>query len=254
MLALLSPAKKLDFTSSPPVLEYTHPVFSEQSQALIDRLKDLPKNRLKALMKLSEALTDLNFERYQSYQTPFTLENAKQAIYAFRGDTYVGFEVDSLSEEDMVYAQEHIGILSGLYGVLRPLDLIQPYRLEMGTKLATSQGKTLYDFWGETLLKYCLEHVKTHKVPVIISLASNEYIKSVKAKDIPLMTCHFKEIKDGIPKTIGLFAKRARGMMARFIIQNRIEDPDGLKDFCSGGYMFKEALSSPSDLVFTRKP
>ncbi len=254
MLALISPAKKLDFISKPAISEYTDPLFSKHSQELIDILKAFPKNRLKSLMGLSDSLTDLNFARFQTYHTPFTPENAKQAIYALRGDTYIGLDADHLSKSDIEYAQEHLGILSGLYGLLRPLDLIQPYRLEMGTKLATSKGENLYDFWGTTLLDTCINHVKTHKNPVIISLASNEYIKSISSKktDCEFITCHFKEIKDGTPKTIGLFAKRARGMMARFLIQNRIENLLELQAFHEDGYRFEKNLSSKTDFVFVR--
>ncbi|MGB1076673.1 MAG: peroxide stress protein YaaA [Bdellovibrionales bacterium] len=254
MLALVSPAKKLDFGADAPLEMFTQPMFQGQSQALIDVLRAMPKSRLKALMGLSDNLTDLNYERYQNYQTPFDLSNAKQAVYAFRGDTYVGLDVDSLSAEDVGYAQEHLGILSGLYGVLRPLDLIQPYRLEMGTGLATSEGENLYDFWGAQLAQKIEAMVSDHKDKTVICLASNEYIKAVpvKALGVPFVTCHFKEVKNGTPKTVGIFAKRARGMMARFMIKNKVETPEGLKDFDIDGYGYESTLSDDKNLVFIR--
>ncbi len=255
MLALVSPAKKLDFSTPPPCDAYTQPMFQDQSQELIDVLKSFPKSRLKAMMDLSTKLTDLNYERYQNYHTPFTPDNAMQAIYAFRGDTYVGLDADSLSEDDIEYAQGHLGILSGMYGMLRPLDLMQPYRLEMGKKIPTSKGEDLYDVWGDVLAKTCNQLVQPHPNPAVICLASHEYIKAVSVKDLigPFITCHFKQIKDGEPKVIGLFAKRARGMMARFMIQNRIENPEGLKAFDQDGYVFNPVLSSDTDFVFLRK-
>jgi cytoplasmic iron level regulating protein YaaA (DUF328/UPF0246 family) len=255
MLALVSPAKKLDFATETQCSDFTQPLFQGQSQALIDILKDIPRSRLKALMGLSDKLTDLNYDRYQHYSTPFDPSNAKQAVYAFRGDTYVGLDADSLSVDDVAYAQNHLGILSGLYGVLRPLDLVQAYRLEMGTKLPNDQGENLYDFWGDRLSQYCEEALGDHKNKTIISLASNEYIKSIrlKALSVPFITCHFKEVKDDVPKVIGLFAKRARGMMARYMIQNRIETPEDLKNFDMDGYVFNASLSSEQDFVFLRK-
>ena len=255
MYALISPAKKLDFDSEWSASDTTQPDFLVQSQALVDVLKALPAARLQALMKLSDKLGALNYDRYQRYEAPFTRENARPAVYAFRGDTYVGLDADSLPADALSYAQDHLGVLSGLYGVLRPLDLMQAYRLEMGAKLANPRGEDLYDFWGDTLRAACEARVAGHKDPVIISLASNEYIKAVREKDLScdFITCHFKEVKDGVPKTIGLFAKRARGMMARYIIENRTQKREDLKDFQDGDYRYAQALSDAHNYVFLRE-
>ncbi len=262
MLALISPAKKLDAEldpelhpeSEPPLGDFTLPRLLDNSQELVDTVKDLGKGRLKALMKLSDALTDLNHARYERYSTPFSPVNAKQAVFMFRGDTYVGLDADTLSKDDLTYAQNHLGILSGLYGVLRPLDLIQPYRLEMGSKLPTGRGKDLYDFWGSRLTDACNEVTASHKDRTVVSLASKEYIGAIQPQDLagPFVTCHFKEMRDGVPKTIGLVAKKARGRMARFMVQNRVETEDDLKGFGEDGYAFKAGLSSDEDLVFVR--
>ena len=255
MLALISPAKKMDFGSKNNLSTYTQPRFLDHSHELVDTAKNLSSNQLQNLMKISEKLADLNHERFQQFSTLFTPENARPAVNAFRGDTYVGLDADTLSNDDLSYAQSHLGILSGLYGLLRPLDLMQAYRLEMGTKLSNPRGENIYDFWGEIITKACNDLVASHKDQSIISLASNEYIKAVKPKALnsPFITCHFKELKDGKTKTIGLFAKRARGKMARFIIQNRIETPEGLKKFKKDGYDFMPSLSDKKNYVFIRE-
>lgn len=254
MLALVSPAKKLDFEQQAPFAAFTQPDFQEETAALAGILKDMPASRLKALMGLSDKLAELNYNRYRHFSLPFAPDNAKQAAYAFRGDTYVGLDADSLSEEDMTYAQDHLRILSGLYGMLRPLDLMQPYRLEMGTKLANDNGEDLYDFWGEKLARACNDAVAGHKDTAVICLASNEYIKAVPRGSLTgdFITCHFKEVKNSAPKVIGLFAKRARGAMARYMIENRIEMREGLKSFDKDGYAFAPDLSSDTDYVFLR--
>lgn len=254
MLALISPAKKMDFESQWDQDEYTHHNFMEHSQELVNTLQELSQAKIQSLMKLSDNLGELNYNRYKRFSAPFTPDNARPAALAFRGDTYVGLDADTLSKDDLKYAQDHLGILSGLYGVLRPLDLIQAYRLEMGTKLSNNRGEDLYDFWGDTLTKACNDRVKDHKDKTIISLASNEYIKSVKPKGLEnaFITCHFKELKDGVPKTIGLFAKRARGAMARYIIQNRAETPSDLKRFKEDGYKFMQEMSDDENYVFLR--
>jgi cytoplasmic iron level regulating protein YaaA (DUF328/UPF0246 family) len=254
MLALISPAKKLDFDSTIENKNCSQPYFIDETKELVDVAKSLSKGRLQSLMGISDKLADLNYARYQSFSLPFGLDNARQAAYAFRGDTYTGLDADSLSEEDLEYAQDHLRILSGLYGLLRPLDLMQPYRLEMGTRLANPRGEDLYDFWGELISKACNDSVSNHKDNTIISLASNEYIKSVKPELLKgkLITCHFKEMKNGAPKVIGLFAKKARGMMARYMIQNRIDVPECLKSFDMDGYQFVPDLSSDTDFVFIR--
>ena len=258
MLALISPAKKLDFDTDWNKDYYTQPDFLDDAQELVNTIKRLSPSRLQSLMKLSDKLGALNYSRYQNFTTPFTPDNARPAVTAFRGDTYVGLDADTLSVEDLSYAQDHLRILSGLYGLLRPLDLVQAYRLEMGTKLTNPRGEDLYDFWGDLLTKACNDVVANHKDKTIISLASNEYIKAVKPKGLgkglgsAFIICHFKELKDGEPKTIGLFAKRARGMMARFMIQNRIETPKDLKDFKKDGYEFTGSLSDEQNYVFLR--
>ena len=254
VLALISPAKKLDTENEPPWGDFTLPRKLDDSGELVATVRGLGRNRLKALMKLSDALTELNQDRFERYSTPFSPKNAKQAVYMFRGDTYVGLDADTLSKDDLTYAQNHLGILSGLYGVLRPLDLIQPYRLEMGSKLPTQRGKDLYDFWDSRLTDACNEVTASHKNRTVVSLASAEYIKAIQPQRLagPLVTCHFKEMRDGTPKTIGLVAKKARGRMARFMVQNRVEDTDELKAFGEDGYSFEPELSSDGELVFVR--
>ena len=254
MLALISPAKRLDTENEPPLDDFTLPQQLNNSEELVDTVRGLGKARLKALMSLSDALTDLNHDRYERYAMPFNPGNAKQAVFMFRGDTYVGLDADTLSKDDLTYAQKHLGILSGLYGVLRPLDLIQPYRLEMGSKLPTGRGKDLYDFWGARLTDACNEVTASHENRTVVSLASNEYIKAIQPQSLagPFVTCHFKEIRDGTPKTIGLVAKKARGRMARFMVQNRVEDVGGLRGFGEDGYVFEPELSTDDDLVFVR--
>lgn len=254
MLALISPAKKLDAENDPPVTEYTTPQHLSHSQELVEGLRDLGRDRIKAMMKLSDSLADLNADRYKRYATPFTPNNAKQAIFMFRGDTYVGLDADTLDEDDLAYSQDHLRILSGLYGLLRPLDLMQPYRLEMGSKMPTERGEDLYDFWGTTLTDAINKATSGHENRAVVNLASNEYIKSIQPEGLvgPFVTCHFKEVKDGEPKTIGLYAKRARGMMARYMVKNRVEEVKGLRRFNEAGYAFREDLSTDADLVFVR--
>lgn len=254
MLALVSPAKKLDFKSEWMGDKHSQPALIEETKELAEIAKKLSKTEIQSLMKLSDKLGRLNYSRYQSFSTPFTPANARPAAYAFKGDTYVGLDADSLSDEDMDFAQMHLRILSGLYGLLRPLDLIQAYRLEMGTKFTNPRGEDLYDFWGDIITNACNDATKDHKDRTVICLASNEYIKAVQPKALEggFITCHFKEIKDGEPKTIGIFAKKARGMMARYMIQNRIEEPEGLKAFDTDGYAFRSVLSDDENYVYLR--
>ncbi|WP_142850159.1 peroxide stress protein YaaA [Telmatospirillum sp. J64-1] len=254
MLALLSPAKKLDF--DPPVLPlpHTQPAFLEETAILVETARGLSRADLSRLMDISPSLADMNYERFRSFSTPFTPQNAKQAVLAFAGDTYIGLEASTLGVEDLTWAQDHLGILSGLYGLLRPFDLIQPYRLEMGTRMANPRGNDLYDFWGARLAQAAEAAVAGHASPVIVNLASTEYFKAVGAKrlSVPLITPVFKEVKGGQAKVIGLMAKRARGMMARFMIENRIDEPEALKDFCASGYRFRADLSNGKEWVFLR--
>ena len=254
MLALISPAKKLDAENEPQLGDFTMPQLLDNSEELVDTVKGLGKGRLKALMRLSDALTELNHARFERYSTPFTPLNAKQAVFMFRGDTYVGLDADTMSKDDLTYAQHHLGILSGLYGMLRPLDLIQPYRLEMGSKLSTQRGEDLYDFWGSRLTDACNEVTASHNNRTVVSLASKEYIGAIQPQDLagPFVTCHFNEMRDSVPRTIGLVAKKARGRMARFMVQNRVETEDDLKGFGEDGYVFEPGLSTDDDLVFVR--
>lgn len=255
MLALVSPAKKLDYESDWDSQSVTQPQLLDSAENLVQTLQGFSQSKIQSLMKLSDKLGALNHDRYQRFSTPFTKDNARPAVLAFRGDTYVGLDADSLDADDLQFAQKHLGILSGLYGLLRPLDLMQAYRLEMGTKLSNSGGEDLYEFWGDRLSNACNDAVKDHNDDAVISLASNEYIKAIRPKRLKgdFITCHFKELKDGEPKTIGVFAKRARGAMARYIIQNRIEERDKLKKFDSDGYEFIDTLSDEENYVFLRE-
>jgi len=253
MIIVISPAKKLDESTASPLQEYSQPELLTHSAELIDALRDMDSFQLADLMNLSMKLADLNMQRFQQWHMPFTPDNAKQAIYMFRGDTYRGLDADSLDAGDLAFAQQHLRILSGLYGVLRPLDLIQPYRLEMGTRLANPRGRNLYEFWGD-LITETLNHANREAPPVLLNLASAEYFKAVKPQAFngSIVTPVFKEVRGNTYKIIGLFAKRARGMMSRFIIRHRIRDIEQIKNFCEGGYRYQEDMSSPNEWVFTR--
>lgn len=254
MLAIISPAKKLDFESDPITDAHTQPVLMKDAEILAKKAKRLKRSDLKAMMSISDKLADLNYRRFQDFQPPFNLANARQAALSFAGDTYVGLDAPSLKKKDLEYAQDHLRILSGLYGVLRPLDLIQPYRLEMGTKFAVDGNENLYDFWDDRVTAQLNAASKSHKDRRIINLASNEYAKVVRPKALEggIVTPVFKEIKDGTARVLGLFAKRARGMMARYMIVNRIETEARLKAFNDGGYTFQPAQSDETTWVFTR--
>lgn len=253
MFCVVSPAKKLDFDTPAADFPHTQPHFLDDTVELSQTTRDLTRSDLSRLMKISDSLADLNYERFQAFSTPFTTQNAKPAALAFSGDTYVGLDAQSLSEEDFEFAQNHFGILSGFYGLLRPLDLMQPYRLEMGTRLANARGANLYEFWGSLISERLNEIMSDQKEKVIINCASNEYFKAVdkKALDGQVITPVFKEIKSGVAKTIGLMAKRARGSMARYIIQNRIDTPEAIQEFDLGGYVYRDDLSKGNDWVFT---
>ncbi len=248
MYALLSPAKKMSFDRHRDGVQETSPILVEKTAEIVKVLKGKTADDLSELMHLSEKLAQLNYKRYQS----FGQTEQGRAVEAFQGDTYVGFSQADLSEADLTYAQNHVGILSGLYGLLRPLDVIAPYRLEMGTKLSVQGSKNLYEFWGDTITKTV--NKQAGNAQAIINLASKEYISVIdpaKLK-VPFTTCDFKEVKEGKPKTIGLFAKRARGMMARYIVKNRIENIDGLKAFNLADYTFDAALSNDKIVTFIR--
>ncbi len=255
MLAIISPAKKLDFETESPIARHSLPEFLERSEILVRSARKLSRDDLARSMKLSHRLADLNYRRFKAFATPFTLANAKQAALAFNGDTYVGLEAASLDEGDMAFAQDHLRILSGLYGLLRPLDLIQPYRLEMGARFRPPSGGDLYGFWDGALTESVNQVIRRQSDPTVVNLASKEYFKAISnaGLDGPVVTPVFKEVRDGESKVLGMFAKRARGAMARYIIKNRLTAPDGLKEFKEDGYAYQPALSDEAAWVFTRE-
>lgn len=255
MLILLSPAKSLDFDTAPTTDKHTLPQFVDESAALIDVLKSYTPAQIASLMDLSDALSTLNVARYAAWRPKFTARNSKQAILAFNGDVYEGLCASSLAQADLDWAQEHVGILSGLYGVLRPLDWMQPYRLEMGTRLPNPRGKDLYAWWGDTLATHLDAQLKKQRDDVIINLASQEYFKSVKRKALKarVVECVFEDWKGAGWKIISFHAKRARGLMARHAILKRASKPSDLLDFDAEGYAYDAAVSSPDRLVFRRK-
>lgn len=255
MILLLSPAKTLDY-AEPSTDLHDQPRLLSDSQLLIDILKDKSESELMDLMKISEDLATVNRERYQDFETPFDLSNAKQSVLAFKGDVYVGLGAEDFSEEDLKFAQTQIRILSGLYGVLRPLDLMQPYRLEMGTKLQNERGKNLYEYWGDRITELLNADLNANgQDKSVVNLASKEYFSAVKPKDLDgkLYQVDFKEHRDGKYKIIAFYAKKARGMMARYAVKNRVTNPEGLKSFGMDGYAFNPELSKPQHFVFTRK-
>jgi uncharacterized protein len=256
MLFLISPAKSLDYdTPVPSELPHTLPQFTPQSAQLIELLRRFSPQQIAELMDLSDALSSLNVARYEAWRPKFTLKNSKQAILAFNGDVYDGMDAKSLKAADLEWAQSHLVMLSGLYGALRPLDRMQPYRLEMGTRLTNPAGSNLYKFWGAAIANYLDAQLAQDKQPVIVNLASNEYFKVVdrKALKARVVECVFEEHKNGQYKVISFMAKRARGMMARYAIQKRIKDVKKLEAFNSDGYALEERISSPDRLVFRRK-
>lgn len=254
MITVISPAKKLDFDTPTPKLDATKPDFLPQSRKLNRILREYPELDLMELMHISKNIAALNVERNNSWKTPFTLNNAKPALLAFKGDVYQGLDAPTLKPADLKFSQKHLRILSGLYGILRPLDLMQAYRLEMGTKLPNEAGKNLYEFWGDQLTSKINEELASHRTKTLVNLASNEYFKSIKPRLLEgeVITPAFKERKNGDYKMIGIYAKKARGLMSRFMIKNRIDHPEELKSFDLEGYGFNETLSTDSNWVFTR--
>lgn len=255
MLLVISPAKTLDYTPSPANVPFTQPDFLQHSQQLIDVLRPKSPPQIADLMHISDPLAVLNVGRYQQWQPKFDLHNAKQALLAFMGDVYEGMDAASFSAAELDYAQHHLRILSGLYGLLRPLDLMMPYRLEMGTKLANPRGKDLYVFWGDIITDALNAELAKQDKPLLLNLASEEYFKSVRPKKLaaPQIDCVFQDRRGTGPyKIVSFYAKRARGLMARFVIQNRIESVDGLKDFDLDGYRFEPAASEGASMVFRR--
>lgn len=254
MLMVISPAKTLDFETPPVTKRYTQPQFLDHSQELISQLRDLTPAQIGELMHLSDKLSGLNAARFGSWNPAFTPKNAKPALLAFKGDVYTGLAADTLSEADLDYAQKHLRMLSGLYGLLRPLDLMQPYRLEMGTKLANARGKDLYAFWGNRISEWLNDALKEQGDDVLLNLASNEYFSAVKrpALNARVIETEFRDQKNGQYKIISFYAKKARGMMSRFVISERISKPQDLEQFDVHGYRYDKALSSPDKLIFLR--
>ena len=255
---VLSPAKKLDFETSCPLDNFSDPLFLEKTTLLVKELKKKSPHELSQLMKISEKLGQLNAERYKGFKTPFNREKAKQAIFAFTGDTYKGLDVSKFNAKDLQYAQKSLRVLSGLYGLLSPLDLILPYRLEMGTKFGPKGFKNLYEFWQETLTEEINALAKKSKSKCLLNLASKEYFSVLDEKKLKIPVIHpvFKEAKKGANedfKVIGLFSKRARGMMARHVIRERIKDVSSLESFKESGYKFSKKDSSEKELVFYRR-
>lgn len=255
MLILLSPAKTLDFDSPINSKKNTQPRLLSHSQLLIDELSTLSANNVSALMGVSDKLGKLNAERFQQWTTPFTLDNAKQALFTFKGDVYTGMAAEHFSSRDINFAQQHLRILSGLYGVLRPLDLMQAYRLEMGTRFENTRGKNLYAFWGDLVTQEINRDLKKDKIAHVVNLASNEYFKAVKIKQLnaEIITPIFKDEKKGEFKIISFYAKKARGMMAAFIIQSQLSTINDLKKFNIAGYRFSPKESTATELVFNRR-
>ncbi len=254
MLIIISPAKTLDYESPLKTKTFTLPDYLENSQELTSQLRQLSPLEISKLMKVSEKIADLNFDRYQAWDKSFTEKNARQSALAFKGDVYRGLDTQSFSAKDFSFAQQHLRILSGLYGLLRPLDLIQPYRLEMGTKFNINQNKNLYEFWGSTITDGLNTQLGKIKSDHVINLASNEYFKAIKPKQLKakIITPAFKEYKNGEYKMIGIYAKKARGMLSRYIIQNQLVNPEDFKTFNEEGYKFNKKLSEENTWVFSR--
>ena len=254
MIITLSPSKGQDFETPALTKKYSRPADLMASGLLIKELRKIKAEQLRELMDVSSNIAELNVARYKSFKTPFTPKNARQALLAFKGDVYSGIDVEHFSAADYDYAQDHLRILSGLYGCLRPLDLIQPYRLEMKTRLKNPRGDNLYQFWGEEITNSLNKVLKKQQQAVLVNLASNEYFKSVKPQLLQgeLLNINFKETKNGKTRVVAIFAKRARGMMADYIIRNRIEEPAGIKKFRKDGYRFSKELSDDRQWTFVR--
>jgi cytoplasmic iron level regulating protein YaaA (DUF328/UPF0246 family) len=254
MLTVISPAKTLDFDTPPTTRKSTQPLFLERSAELVEGARAMSPEDIRGLMGVSEKIADLNHRRFMNWGMPFTLDNAKQSVLAFKGDVYTGLEADTLNTAQLNFAQKHLCILSGLYGLLRPLDLMQPYRLEMGLKFANRGGANLYEFWGDSITRAMNAQLKKSGSRVLVNLASNEYFKSVQAGalDAEIITPVFKDLKGDKYRIISFYAKKARGQMARFIIDRELNEPDGLKKFRVDGYRYNKGESTARELVFTR--
>ena len=254
MLTVISPAKTLDFDTPPTTRKATQPQFIERSAQLVEDARELSPEDIRELMGVSENIARLNHQRFMNWGVPFSLDNAKQSLLAFKGDVYTGLEADTLSTAQLNFAQKHLRILSGLYGLLRPLDLMQPYRLEMGLKFANRGGSNLYEFWGDAITRALNNQLQKSGTRVLVNLASNEYFKSIQARalDAEVITPVFKDLKGDKYKIISFYAKKARGQMARFIIENELNEPDGMRKFKTDGYRYNKAESTARELVFTR--
>lgn len=254
MLTLISPAKTLDFETPAVTDTHTQADFLDHSAELIDQLKMQSPEDISALMKLSAKLSELNVQRFHDWCLPFNADNAKAAVLAFKGDVYTGLEAESFTEEDFSYSQSHLAILSGLYGLLRPLDLIQPYRLEMGTKFANTRGANLYSFWGSIITDEINKRLDNSGSEILVNLASNEYYKAVKAKQLnaEIITPVFKDEKNGQYKIISFYAKKARGLMAAYIVKNKVKTVEQLCEFDVAGYRFVAEESNAQTLTFKR--
>jgi cytoplasmic iron level regulating protein YaaA (DUF328/UPF0246 family) len=254
MIAIISPAKRLDLKSEPTIRTYTIPENLDRSELLITKLRKTAGNQIKTLMSLSQELTQLNVNRYAVWSPEMTIENSRQAIFTFDGEVYRGIDIPNLTEQDLIYAQDHLSILSGLHGVLRPLDLIKPYRLEMRTKLPIRTKKNLYEFWGDSITDRLIGQLASTKSDVMVNLASSEYFKAINFKKLNTRVIEpvFMDLKNGEYKVLFAYAKLARGYMTGYILRNQLKDPNGLKNFNVGGYLFSEALSEGNRWVFTR--
>ena len=252
MKLVISPAKSLDFTRSLPVESNSNACFLKESENLNNILREKSPEELSELMSISSSLAELNYQRNNSWELPFDCSNSRQAIYAFNGDVYKGIDAYSIKKEKVALLQNTVRIISGLYGLLKPLDLIQPYRLEMGTKMPVGASKNLYEFWRRKLTESISQELKDEEI--FLNLASMEYIKAIDTKVLktPMITANFKQLKDGNYKTIAIFSKQARGLMTRYIIDNNIDSINGIKEFSSDGYLYTESLSSSNELIFTR--
>lgn len=252
MLMVVSPAKTLDYETEMPINDFTQPDMLDDAQELIDQLKELTPADVASLMGLSDKLADLNVGRFVHWKQPFTQENARPAIYAFKGDVYTGLDAYSFTKQDMSFAQKHFRMLSGLYGLLKPLDLMQPYRLEMGTKFKNHRGSNLYEFWADNITNKLNEILSDKEV--LLNLASNEYFKAVNKKALngDIITPVFKDQKNGQYKIISFYAKKARGLMAAYVIKNKITNVEEIKNFDVSGYRFSQDMSKPKEWVFIR--
>ena len=255
MFFVLSPAKNLNEKAPAPVKEFTQPDLLAEAEILMRQLRELAPQQIAELMHVSDKIALLNAERNAEWHTPFTPDNAKQAVFMFNGDVYEGIAADTLKPEQIQYLQQHVRLLSGLYGVLRPLDLMQPYRLEMGTAFANTRGKNLYEFWGNIITDLLNDTLAQAGSDILVNLASQEYFKSVNTKKLKarLITPVFKDEKNGKYKIISFYAKRARGLMVRYAAEHNITDPEMLKNFDYEGYSFNAAASNESEWVFMRK-